>query len=171
MMNFRSALSIVSLVALLAADVARAGNVEIQLREADTVFSDEESLELVLQLAVPTSVFGRVDVARVELVVDVGGEAESFVPFMVVISSVEYTGTVGEYRSLWPEVARELILQPGEQVVRMDATRLVRRWLDAGGDMYLRIHAVQPVQLEHGTGSIQLRSDGGMIGKIVLVTR
>ncbi len=58
--------------------------------------------------------------------------------------------------------------QPLEVVVRMDATKLVRRWAVAGGELYVRIQAVEPIETERPNESIRLAAVNGVVGRIVL---
>jgi hypothetical protein len=144
---------------------------EVIVRESDVVYSNTERLDIVARLGAPAAGRTRVDAALIEVTLDVGGDALSFVPFVLVVTAVEPTGSAGEYRPVSNQLARELIQQPGAgQAIRMDATGLVRHWL-AGGELYLRIEVDEPVTTERAVESIRLAAMGGVLGKIVFIMR
>jgi hypothetical protein len=167
-------LVMVTCVVLLAtaSEDAVAGRTELQLREADIVRSVNDPLEVVLRLASLPAVGSRIDNARLELALDVDGDAATFVPFLVVTGLVDAVGPTGDYQPACPEAGRELILQPGVgKGVRMDVTGFMRRAYEAGGELYLHIEVVEPSGSTRPTGSIELSAVQGVLGKIVLITR
>ncbi len=142
------------------------------LRESDVVFSRTEPLECVLGLSFNEAFTdARIDAAAIELTIDADGEVDSFVPFLLVAQAVEPDGR-GGYRVLSREIARELILVPGEgQPIRMLATSLVRRWANSEGSVYLRILVEEPVESGRSPGAIRVVSSGGVLGRIVVLVR
>ncbi|HEX5130846.1 MAG TPA: hypothetical protein VFX92_00015 [Candidatus Krumholzibacteria bacterium] len=160
-----------SLVVSLAQATA-VGRTEIALRESDVVLSESDPLEIVIRLADAPAFGARVDAAWIELALSVGGEVEGFAPFMVVVDVVLPSGPGGEYEPASPVAAREVVLQPGSgQAVRLDATRIVRHWREAGGVLYARIRVVEPAGSNRPAESIQLSSTSGILGRAVLITR
>jgi hypothetical protein len=154
------------------AEVRPAGRSEVLLRESDVLFSRAEPLERVFGLLLGEGLADvRIDAATLEFTIDADGEADSFVPFLLVAQAVEPDGQ-GGYRVLSGYVARELILLPGEgQPVRMLATSLVRRWVGAEGPAYLRIVVEEPVEPVRPPGAIRVVSRGGVLGRIVALVR
>ncbi len=153
-------------------EVRPAGRSEVLLRESDVVFSRAEPLERVFDLSLGEGFAGaRIDAATIEVTIDADGEADSFVPFLLVAQAVEPDGQ-GGYRVLPGYVARELILSPGEgQPIRMLATSLVRGWVGSEGPAYLRILVEEPVESERPSGAIRVVSGGGVMGRIVALVR
>lgn len=77
-------------------DTRPIGRSEVLLRESDVVFSRAEPLERVLRVSLGEGLTGaRVDVATIELTIDVEGEPSSFVPFVLVAQAVEPDGPTG----------------------------------------------------------------------------
>lgn len=160
-----------SLVVSLA-QAAAVGRTEIALRESDVVLSESDPLEVVVRLADAPAVGARVDVAWIELTLNVSGELDGFAPFIVVVDAVLPNGPAGEYETAWPEAAREVVVQPGSgQPIRLDATRIARHWRGEGGELLLRIRLVEPAGSERPAESIQLSVTGGLLGKAVMVAR
>lgn len=160
-----------SLVVSLA-QAAAVGHTEIVLRNSDVILSESGPLEIVVRLSDAPAFGARVDAAWIELTLNVSGEVEGFAPFMVVVDAVLPSGPDGEYEPAWPVAAREVVLQPGSgQAVRLDTTRIVRHWREAGGVLYARIRVVEPAGSERPAEGIQLSSTGGILGKAVLIRR
>jgi hypothetical protein len=157
---------------LTVAHAAEVGRTEVMLRESDVIYSGSESLELVLRVGVPPIGGTRVDLAWIEVTLDVDGEPEGFVPFLFVADAVLASGQGGSYEPAWPEAAREILSAPGYgRVVRLDATRLVRQWKIAGTELLLRLRVVEPTESARPPESIELSVSGGIVGKAVLVAR
>ena len=171
----RCLLASVACLAVLAAHSAAqtgaaASRTEIVVRQSDVVYSSTERLDVVARLAAPAPGQRQLDAARIELSLDVEGDASSFVPFVLVVTAVEPRGPAGEFRAVSPYLARELIQQPGPgQSIRMDASGLVRHWLATGGELYLRLEVDEPVASERAEGSIRLGATGGLLGRIVYI--
>ena len=149
------------------------GRTEVVLRDSDVVFSRAEPLERVVRVSLGEGLAGaRVDVATIELTIDVDGEASSFVPFVLVAQAVELDTRTGEYRAASPVRAREPVQQPGEgQPIRMMATGIVRYWAATGDVAYLRVYVDEPVASGRPADSIRFVSAAGSLGKMVLLTR
>jgi hypothetical protein len=157
----------------LGTDSAVVGRIEIILRDADVVFSRADPLDNVVRVSLGEGFTGaRVDVAAIELTIDVDDEASSFVPFMLVAQAVELDTRTGEYRAASPVLAREPVQQPGAgQEIRMIATGIIRYWAATGEEAYLRIYADEPVASDRPADSIRFVSAAGSLGKIVLLAR
>ena len=149
------------------------GRTEVVLRDSDVVFSRAEPLERVVRVSLGEGLAGaRVDVATIELTIDVDAEASSFVPFVLVAQAVELDARTGEYRPASPVLARQAIHQPGaSQQIRMMATDIIRYWAADGEQAYLLIYADEPVASERPAESIRFVSAAGNLGKMVLLTR
>ena len=159
-------------LAMSLAQAAAVGRTELLLRESDVVFSNSDPLEVVVRLAEMPTFGARIDAVWIELTLTVSGDAEGFVPFIVVADAVLPTAAGGEYESAWPELAKEIILRPASgQQVRLDATRIMRHWRREGGELLLRVRVMDPVGPERPSDSIQISATGGVFGKAVLVTR
>lgn len=171
-MMIHSVLSAVGLSLVVSlAQATTVGRTEMPLLQSAVVHSASDPLEVVIRLTDVTEVGARIDVGWIELDLDVDGEMEGFVPFTVVVDAVVPSGPQGAYEPAWPYAAREVILAPAGQTIRLDATRIWRRWRAEGGELLLRLRAVEPAGSERPSGSIRLSPTGGVLGKAVLVTR
>lgn len=168
------ALSVAQTTGLTPGDETRVvGRTEVVLRDSDVVFSRAEPLERVVRVSLGNELASaRVDVATIELTIDVNGEVSSLVPFVVVAQAVELDARTGQYRSASPVLARQAIHQPGAgQQIRMMATNIIRYWAADGEQAYLRIFADEPVASDRPADSVRFVSTAGNFGKIVLLTR
>jgi hypothetical protein len=142
----------------------------VLLEESDIVFSSPEGLEMVMRIARPGTMGLRVEAARIVLALNVEGEAESFVPFVLVLAAVEPVG--GEFRPISPYLAREIIQAPGTGLpIRVDVSGLVRHWPGTGRELYLKLTVDEPTDSGRSAESIQVAISEGLVGRLVVVTR